>query len=1175
MNAKALLGSGLAIAAGVALYFGLQLGSEGGDGAAGEQQRVARPGPGDGGAAQQLSGVGEGAEARAPGGASSTATEAAWRAALRDLAPPSEPTAESRAIEVRVEWPGDSRPDRPLAAIAFDEDVDGVRVLRLLQSDLEAESPWRVAAEELFAELDEDGMGRVRAMTLASAPVGPDAKGVWGGVLHVPASRGRVYVLVVGSEAWSPRAEIADVTDARISVPVERAASLIIEVSGDGAADAIVRVEEPESVLEAAGRANDGIPDFEIEARVDAEGRLGPLIVPAGRPLKVSVHHPTEASAPADPVTLTSGGEETVRVDLIPGTTLAGRVLRPDGSPAGAGLTVAALRPGRAFGFDDVVLRESATDTEGRFELIGLDGTRFVVAADGPDVLAGRSEAFDLELGGERRDLELSLRVGGSVAGTVVDADGAPLAGYQVRATFDIGHMMGPASLSAMSGPTGRTETDEAGAFRIAGLGRGPFSVMAVDPADQRIVARVDGVGQGEDSLELVARPPTAIEGIAMDETGSPIASLEVQMARLASGSMGDIRAARRRTVTGPDGAFRFEDVLPGNYELWSRTETHASIEGLRVVVQGDTPATVTLEAARAASASGVVLAPDGRPVADAEVTLISGEAAPWQPAELSGPTVPPTRTNDEGRFALLGLPATSVQIRATKRGYASGETEPFTLRPGESSARIQVSLETGGTIEGICFDEEGLTANDRLVTAQSISLGSSLSVPTADDGTFRFEGLDPGTYQLVAFDPEAFRGETGGNSSSVASMMKNMRMARAEVLEGETAFVFLGAPAVEAIDVSGRVTRAGEPVEGILIAWAPAGGEMQEGLRSTTTDEDGEYALTVETSGDFIVQAARVGAGAAKSENVEGFASIPEGATEFEHDIEIPGGVVRGRVLGADGEPAPGVRVSLMQHGPVPVASIAGSSYGEITSGAGGTFSFDSIGPGSYVLAAGGAALLGDSQGAPARVMQGPFTLGRDEVADDIEIALTEAGRLRVKVVDASGSPVSEAAVFVRDSEGRLTENFTLASTTVGGIRTVDGLAPGAYTISARTARLATGESSPVTVRPGETSEIELLAQPGVILTTALRGDDDADLRTARIQVLDESGRDVSRCMGMMDVEALYGAEGFSLDQRRFGPLPPGRYRVTVETAAGLEASKPVRLDGSSDRERVVLRLR
>jgi len=1174
MNAKALLGLGLAVAAGVAILFGLRASGdeEGHDG----QQRVAEPGAVGADDGQPLAGVDRDADPRRPGGAASEvdASGAAWRAALLDLAPPSEAASVSRAIEVRVEWPDEARPNGALRAVALDEDISGVRLLRLLQSDPGLDSPWRVAAEALFAELEEDGAARARSAAIASAAVAPGPDGAWSGVLHVPLTRGRVYVHVVGDASWSVRAEIADVTDERVAVPVERTATLSVEVAGEDAADAIVRIEEPESILDAMAERGDGTPDFEVEARVDAEGRLGPLIVPAGRRLEVSVHHPTAAARPGAPVTLEAGADETVRVELFAGTTLAGRVLDVDGSPAGAGLVVEALRPGRAFGFDDMILRETETDAEGRFALVGLDGTRFVVRADGPAVLAARSEALEVELGGARRDLELTLREGGEVSGRLVDVDGAPLADHVVRASFDIGHMIGPASLSAMSGPTGNSVTDGEGAFRITGLGKGPFSVMALD-ADGDAVARVDGVGQGEDSLVLVARPPSAIEGVATDETGAPVASLEVQMARLASGSMGDIRVARRRTVTGPDGSFRFDGVLPGSYELWSRTETHASIEGLRVVVDADGPANVTLEAPRAASASGVVLAPDGRPVADAEVTLIAGEAAPWQPAELSGPTVPPTRTNDEGRFALLGLPASSVQIRASKRGFANGQTEPFELRPGESRSRVQIALQTGGTIEGICFDEEGLTAGDRLVTAQSISLGSSFSAPTADDGTFRFEGLDPGAYQLVAFDPDAIRGESGASSSSVASMMKNMRMARAEVVEGETAFVFLGAPAVEAIDVAGRVTRAGEPVEGILISWAPAGAEMQEGLRTTTTDEGGRYELTVESSGDFIVQASRVGSGAAKSENVEGYASIPEGATEFEHDIEIPGGVVRGRVVGPDGAPAPGVRVSLMQHGAVPVASIAGSSYGEITSGAGGSFSFDSIGPGSYVLAAGGAALLGDSQGAPGRVMQGPFTLGLDEVVEDLELRLEEAGRLRVEVVDSAGSPVPEAAVFVRDAEGRLTENFTLASTTIAGVRTIDGLAPGDYTVSARTAKLATGESAPVTVRAGETSDIEVLAEPGVVLMVALRGDDDVDLRAARIQVLDEDGRDVSRCMGMMDIEALYGGEGFSLDQRRFGPLRPGRYRVTARTALGHEASKPVRLEDTSDRERVILRLR
>ena len=46
----------------------------------------------------------------------------------------------------------------------------------------------------------------------------------------------------------------------------------------------------------------------------------------------------------------------------------------------------------------------------------------------------------------------------------------------------------------------------------------------------------------------------------------------------------------------------------------------------------------------------------------------------------------------------------------------------------------LAIRMRDGGTIEGICFDNEGRTASNRLITVQSLAMGAQRVVSTAPD---------------------------------------------------------------------------------------------------------------------------------------------------------------------------------------------------------------------------------------------------------------------------------------------------------------------------------------------------------------------------------------------------------------------------------------------------------
>ena len=178
--------------------------------------------------------------------------------------------------------------------------------------------------------------------------------------------------------------------------------------------------------------------------------------------------------------------------------------------------------------------------------------------------------------------------------------------------------------------------------------------------------------------------------------------------------------------------------------------------------------------------------------------------------------------------------------------------------------------------------------------------------------------------------------------------------------------------------------------------------------------------------------------------------------------------------------------------------------------------------------------------------------------------LARALAASISGRITDSTGTPVSGASIFVRDDEGRLLERISLQTSGPDGSYDYRGLAPGDYTVAARNPGEATGEEVHVRVRSGEATEQDLLLEPATMVHVIVT-DGEGEPMVAGIQILDDAGRDVAGQFGMADLTGML-SEGFSTTTRRFGPLPPGKYRV-LASAGDLEASKLMKLKGQETR--------
>jgi hypothetical protein len=112
--------------------------------------------------------------------------------------------------------------------------------------------------------------------------------------------------------------------------------------------------------------------------------------------------------------------ELSVDIALDPGRTVVGRIIGPDGKPAGCVL-VAGENPGNIF-------KEETRD--GGFRAIGMRSgqPRFIQAIDVERGLAGAVSIH----GDEKEPVELKLQPWGSVRGRLIDEAGKPLAGVRL-----------------------------------------------------------------------------------------------------------------------------------------------------------------------------------------------------------------------------------------------------------------------------------------------------------------------------------------------------------------------------------------------------------------------------------------------------------------------------------------------------------------------------------------------------------------------------------------------------------------------------------------------------------------------------------------------------------------------------------------------------------------------
>lgn len=798
-------------------------------------------------------------------------------------------------------------------------------------------------------------------------------------------------------------------------------------------------------------------------------------------------------------------------VPLEPATSVTGQVVDPAGRPLDGVRLEAVVSESppypRAFRLDRVPCR-AASDADGRFALPDLwpPATYRVTASrpgwvtetvtlDAVSALRGKA-AYSVA----PRTLKVVLQPRRAAFGLVLDADGRPLAGVEVRVSPAAApRRRGAArhrpatSLEEVAADPFRALSNEKGRFELAELPGSAITLEALKRGFAPLVVpglRIDGGEDGVDLGTLVLVPGASVQVRVTDADG-------VGLAGVAAWTSPDFGPSLRQAVArlaevAPEaesdagGELVLADLVPGaeTAVLFHREGFLPELlTGLHV--PGERPLTVTLR--RAAAVSGRVVDEDGAPVAAADVSLWPHEPPPGtvDPVELEGEDERHTTSDEDGRFAFAVVTPGVYDADAFARGYQVAETRSLEVVAGLGMEDLDFVLRRGATLQGRTLDQNG----EPLVGVQVIA-GRPASFSDAE-GFYRVEGLPTGTQEVV------------GRHLRLEPVVREV-----EIQPGTNTLDLVFAAGYE---VSGRVVDGyGEGISGVELVLL-GGRRLREHFTRSATD--GSFRLPDLTDGVYSLRAHKPGY--AVLETAEAVRVEGAGVDGLEVTLE-PEGVIRGRILGLDLLDLERLTVVASRDGAVDVSGRVDYE---------GSYEVRGLGLGDYVVQA---ALRNGSREAEARVSLS----GQREVHRDLLFGggLTLSGRVLL-----NGEPLPQTTVAVAGLDVAVRRQVECA---YDGTFRLEDLEAGRYRLDAsnRRERLAHNQDIEVYADQDLLVEIATVRVSGVVTAGG------EPLPDALVALHRQMGPGAVR-EGSLFTVGTDAEGGF-----RFSRLVSGRYQVTVK---------------------------
>ncbi len=452
------------------------------------------------------------------------------------------------------------------------------------------------------------------------------------------------------------------------------------------------------------------------EAEVDAEGRFRFAALETGT-LRMSIKAPG-CVPQTHRITVGPGGESDGTFALARGGTVRVRVTTADGKPL-PGASVRLDGPG-----DEDWNEESGDD--GIAVLDGVADGELKLSVDHDE---WRPYSGKLTVPSDKAETVIALEAGLTITGTVLDADGKPIAEAYVNAWL---MRSGNGESNSRSGQSAAD-----GTFRLAGLRQGTWQLSA--HADGGTVAQLKAVAAGASGVKLQAKAMVDLAITVLRPDGTPLPDLAV--------TINPEDGQDQQLTTGKDGRATAKLRRGDTWQLNAKPEGFATVQRNGTIPAEGAVAAVEIRLDTGRTLRGRLLGVDGKPVPG----LLIGLSRPGGPGRGRFGGAQDTATPDaEGAFSIAGLtpgPAVVMVLAGPNRGQLL-QRDVLIPAAGEPAA-LELQLPALGGIAGRLREAPGNGRTSVMVMdpAARIQLWSEVGA----DGSFRIAPLPVGTYSVMA----------------------------------------------------------------------------------------------------------------------------------------------------------------------------------------------------------------------------------------------------------------------------------------------------------------------------------------------------------------------------------------------------------------------------------------
>ncbi|MBK7874350.1 MAG: carboxypeptidase regulatory-like domain-containing protein [Planctomycetes bacterium] len=972
-----------------------------------------------------------------------------------------------------------------------------------------------------------------------------------------------------------------------------------------------------------------------IEQKADERGGFLFEGIPPGLGYEVTAAGAGFALTHAIDLVVRASADTNVELRTKEGGTITGRVVSAPKGEDEKGTPLAGAQLGAVpRGLRDLRCAEELLETthcvsgpDGRFTMTHVPQGEVDLVAIAPGHLPSLGAHVAVADGANSVSPDLVLHPGAMVKGRVVDKDGAPIPGAQVRwnmvdwQNFGFDFSLAPMMAQAVKGFSFPT-TDEDGRFEAGPFaGKAPFRVDVTKLGFQD--GRKDWNPEKETGdLTITLHRGSSVSGVVMDgEKSEPVTSFtitttdRVDVEQSAPGGRNPFSGGT--LFEDPAGRFELASIEPGKARLvFSAPGYLDQVVDDVVVTEGQATKGLIVTMTPGGTIRGVVVDQDEKPVAGARVAAFPSGAReldntpaaalrnerrndrrgrPRMPMEQMMGDMPPGMTNyfaslgllgdkavmtdSKGLFELTGVKPGEVKVLAFHRDYASGSAPGLVLAENAPLEGVKVVMNAGGGIRGKVVDRFGRAVPSSIVVALSPTAmtgggdpsgGALYQGQSAADGGYEMKHVQAGSYFLVA--------TRGDEALNPASFLGNLNFDLVTVPPGEIVEYDVVDSSAGGCRVHGTLTCDGKPVARGTLTAITFESETMLGVefKAAQVKEGGTFEFPGLAPGEY--QLNLDGAGRQVRMRLE----VPD-APELAIDLHCPEGGLEGVVLDASGA-TPLAEVDLVLR-PRDVGAKPSGLLGSLIGGEGtsyrastdkdGRFTFERLAAGEYDLVA--------RPRGKAKNVHGPsdaakVVIDEDRVTRGTTVKLPAALAIAGVVKDAQGKAVEGAEVFA-SAKDAARASMERATSDADGRFELRGLAPGVYELTANKDGYARTQSTPVELAKdsGKLSDVELKLEKGVLVIARIYGADGRPASGARAELVAKSGGNAARTADAGRViQGLFSGEGSSDAEGRveLGRFLPGEYRLEAQRGLSKGSVPNVKVPSGTDEYEVRVEL-